>query len=92
MKAWQAFIQPSGFVNKVLLESSQALSLKYCLCLAFTLQMAELSSDDRHCLTHKASKIYHLALYGKCAELYARLFLLFVYFFFLPVYVFSYQP
>ena len=53
-EAWQAFIYPSGFVNKVLLESSQALSLMYCLWLALTLQMAELSSDDRHCLTHRA--------------------------------------
>lgn len=48
-------IQPTGgFVDKVLLESSQALSLMYCLWLAFMPQMAELSSDDRDCLTHTA--------------------------------------
>ena len=48
-------IQPTGgFVNKVLLECSQALSLMYCLWLAFMLQMAELSSDDRDCLSHNA--------------------------------------
>lgn len=61
---WDISGPPPVFVNKVLLEHSQAHSSVYCLH-CFHIAVAALSNCDGDHWAHRAKHIHHLALYRK---------------------------
>lgn len=67
------------FLNKVILDHSQAPSFIYCLglvgflfCFVFFAITVELSTWNRDGMICKAKHIYCLVLYGKCLDTHAR--------------------